>query len=78
MRAQAKGLAGSMPKIDQSAIGALRIPVPSAAAQDEVVSRVTEIEDVHSRLVLEIQIGVRRVQTLRAALLGAAFAGQLT
>lgn len=44
LRAQAKGLAGSMPKIDQAAIGSVLIPLPSNAAQDEVVTRVAGIE----------------------------------
>lgn len=78
LRAQAKGLAGTMPKIDQAAIGSVRVPVPSSEAQDEVVTRVAEIEEGHGRLVAEVQLAERRVQSLRRSLLAAAFSGQLT
>lgn len=78
LRAQAKGLAGSMPKIDQAAIGSVLVPLPSSAAQDEVVTRVAEIEEGRNRLASEIQVADGRVQSLRRALLAAAFSGQLT
>lgn len=78
LRAQAKGLAGSMPKIDQTAIGSLLVPVPSDAAQVEVVTRVAEIEEAKRRLILETQAAHRRVESLRRALFVAAFSGRLT
>ncbi len=78
LRARAKGLAGSMPKIDQAAIGSVLVPVPSVPVQEDVVSRVAEIEDGCSRLVSEAQAARRRVESLRRALLAAAFSGRLT
>ncbi|MDX6257163.1 MAG: type restriction enzyme subunit [Frankiales bacterium] len=77
LRSQAKGLAGSMPKIDQAAIGSLLVPVPSVAVQADVVSQVSDIEDGYNRLISEAQAAVRRVESLRRALLAAAFSGQL-
>ncbi len=78
LRTQAKGLAGSMPKIDQAAIGSVLVPVPSLPVQENVVSRVAEIDDGYSRLISEVQAVDHRVQSLRRALMAAAFSGRLT
>lgn len=77
LRARAKGLAGSMPKIDQDAIGSLPVPVLDHRGQAEVVSRVTEVEEAKLQLILEMQTAHRRAVALRKALLGAAFSGRL-
>jgi type I restriction enzyme S subunit len=77
LRARAKGLAGSMPKIDQNAIGSLLVPVLDHRGQAKVVSRVTEIEEAKVQLIVEVQTAHRRAAGLRKALLGDAFSGRL-
>ena len=76
-RLAARGIAGSMPKISQSTIEELEIPIPSIAEQQETVKRISsEVETVK-----QIQDGVnracKRAESLRRAVLAAAFAGQL-
>ncbi len=78
LRTQAKGLAGSMPKIDQAAIGSVLVPVPSVPVQQDIVSRVAEIEDASSQFTSEARTAGRRGERLRRALLAAAFSGRLT
>ncbi|MCX6406595.1 MAG: hypothetical protein NTV28_06730 [Propionibacteriales bacterium] len=78
LRARAKGLAGSMPKIDQRSISETTVPVPSLSRQREAVARITEIEASASAATAEVQRQKLRSSALRRALLAAAFAGRLT
>jgi type I restriction enzyme S subunit len=78
LRARAKGLAGSMPKIDQAAIGELLIPCPSLDCQ----ARIVLDGDIRRSATEALSEAVRTVQrrkiNLRRSLLAAAFSGQLT
>ncbi|MYG99361.1 MAG: hypothetical protein F4011_03755 [Acidimicrobiaceae bacterium] len=77
-RLSAQGIAGSMPKISQRTIEELEIPIPaSIAEQQTIVGRVSQ----EIKAVMEVQAGVssarQRADSLRRAVLAAAFAGQL-
>ncbi|MGV9390732.1 restriction endonuclease subunit S [Streptomyces olivaceus] len=76
-KSRAKGLAGSMPKIDQSAIENFRIPVPPLDAQKRVVVEAQEQFDRISRLSAELDRARKRSDGLRRALLRTAFTGCL-
>lgn len=78
LRAQAKGLAGSMPKIDQPAIASLAIPTPERATQDAVVRQIAEIDAAHERVLAEAELAERRAGGLGTSLLSAAFTGRLS
>ena len=67
-----------MPKIDQAAIGSTVIPVPSLGDQRQIVEGLTSNQEVERRLAETLVIQSKREQSLRRALLAAAFAGQLT
>lgn len=77
-RSRARGLAGSMPKIDQATVGAAAFPLPSLAAQDEFLHRLSEIESAGIRSGRAIDLATTRAASLRRSLLTAAFSGQLT
>ncbi|MFF3914856.1 hypothetical protein ACFYZB_15405 [Streptomyces sp. NPDC001852] len=76
-KSRAKGLAGSMPKIDQAAIEDFTIPVPSLEEQERVVTEAKEQFDRVSRISAELNRARRRSARLRNALLGTAFSGKL-
>jgi type I restriction enzyme S subunit len=78
LRSRAKGLAGSMPKIDQGTIGALELPIPSLDEQVAVAALVDDAENVHERVLRETQTARSRSSALRRSLLQAAFSGRLT
>lgn len=78
MRSQAKGLAGSMPKIDQGTVGALMIPNPSLDNQDAALAGLEVVVQASQRLTSGVATARRRADTLRRALLKAAFSGRLT
>ena len=78
MRDKAKGLAGSMPKVDQAAIGATLIPVPDRRVQDRIVAELAEAEAVSSQLDRDLSAAVVESTALRRSLLEAAFSGRLT
>lgn len=78
LRAQAKGLAGSMPKIDQRAIAHLSIPVPPLNRQQDIVSRLEELRLTAARQKAEITRLRSRAELLGRSLLTAACSGQLT
>jgi len=79
LRSKAKGLAGSMPKIDQAAIASLQVPVPiSLADQAQVTAEVLDAESSRRRLDGAIERASRQRAGLSQALLTAAFSGQLT
>lgn len=78
LRARARGLAGSMPKIDQGVISELRIPLPPLDCQRELNMHAYQIEVALSRLLAANESGLRRAAVLRRSLLQAAFTGTLT
>lgn len=78
LRARAKGLAGSMPKIDQRAVAETVIPLPSRSQQDMIVTRLRELGESAGRLRKSIAAAQHRATTLRTAMLQAAFEGKLT
>ncbi|MFJ5970332.1 restriction endonuclease subunit S [Streptomyces sp. NPDC093060] len=76
-KSRAKGLAGSMPKIDQSTIENFTIPVPPLEVQERVVAEVRYEMDRVARVSLELHRARRRSVGLRNALLRTAFNGKL-
>ncbi|RBY75970.1 hypothetical protein DQ239_15815 [Blastococcus sp. TF02-09] len=77
-RSRAKGLAGSMPKIDQSTISELKVPLPSLDEQRRSMAVAKELTEQASRLDDAVRKATARAGTLRRALLEAAFSGRLT
>ena len=78
LRQQAKGLAGSMPKIDQRAIAETVVALPPLERQLEIVARLQEVDDADGRLLTAVESAAARGQALRRAVLAAAFEGRLT
>ncbi|MFE9498659.1 restriction endonuclease subunit S [Streptomyces collinus] len=76
-KSRAKGLAGSMPKIDQSTIENFTIPVPSLAVQERVVAEVRDQMERVARVSSELDRARRRSVGLRNGLLRKAFNGEL-
>ncbi|GIG63764.1 restriction endonuclease subunit S [Phytomonospora endophytica] len=76
-RDSAKGLAGSMPKIDQTTIEKALMPVPSLERQAEIVSRMSALSADMDRLQKTIESARTRATHLRQSLLREAFAGRL-
>ena len=77
LRAKAKGLAGSMPKIDQGAIGSTAIPIVAVPEQRALISRLAVVEESARRSLAAIEAQRRRAIALRRSLLAAAFRGKL-
>ena len=74
----AKGISGSMPKIDQQTIEELLIPLPTLEVQNSIVSRIEFLVSIimkEEELVIFIE---KSVTSLRRSLLQAAFTGQLS
>lgn len=78
LRSRAKGLAGSMPKIDQRSIAQTTVPVPSRTRQREAVEQVKAIEESAAAAVAAIARQRLRSAGLRRSLLAAVFSGRLT
>ncbi len=78
LRTKAKGLAGSMPKIDQRAVGETVVPLLPMPEQHRVVSRLAEFEAQADRLRASAMSTQQRSSALRKAVLSAAFEGRLT
>lgn len=78
LRAKAKGLAGSMPKIDQRAVAETCVPCPDLGSQIGAVIALNEIADAASALSRDVRAQRRRSAALRGSLLAAAFSGRLT
>ncbi|MER6060631.1 restriction endonuclease subunit S [Streptomyces sp. NPDC001792] len=76
-RQSARGLSGSMPKIDQSVIEGVPVPVPSLERQREIVEQVQAHEAALAPLVDSVRATEKEGESLRAALLHAAFTGAL-
>jgi type I restriction enzyme S subunit len=78
LRERAKGAAGSMPKIDQEAIGRALIPLPSRDEQRAILALAEEAETGLRRLCAQLDAAQIRSSGLRRSLLAAAFSGRLT
>jgi len=78
LRRRAKGAAGSMPKIDQEAVGSVLIPLPSGEDQGQIVAQVAAADNGLRQLHAELEAAQQRSTTLRRSLLDAAFSGRLT
>lgn len=78
LRARAKGLAGSMPKIDQRAVAETVVPCPDLGQQRRAVAAIDEAAAVSRRLLVELKTQSSRSLALRRSLLSAAFSGRLT
>ncbi|GAA2082887.1 hypothetical protein GCM10009840_19110 [Pseudolysinimonas kribbensis] len=78
LTSHAKGLAGSMPKIDQPTLARVSVPLPPIPAQREVVDRWRSLRESSLRLRSAITVSRTRSASLRRALLTAAFSGRLT
>jgi type I restriction enzyme S subunit len=76
-KSHAKGLSGSMPKIDQATIEGFTFPVPDLEVQKRIVDRVASERERISRLTAELVKSRRRAIALRSALLRNAFSGNL-
>ncbi|MGV9214730.1 restriction endonuclease subunit S [Micromonospora sp. RB23] len=74
---KAKGLAGSMPKIDQKTIREFSLRLPEIDKQREVVRRGSSVRGYLGRLKLTSKAVTRKAAQLRTALLAAAFSGRL-
>lgn len=78
LRMKAKGLAGSMPKIDQRTVADALVPCPDTKRQLESVAQMSEIAEAAKALRGELEAQQRRSTALRRSLLAAAFSGRLT
>ncbi|MEU9717829.1 restriction endonuclease subunit S [Streptomyces sp. NPDC047976] len=76
-RQQARGLSGSMPKIDQSTIENVEVPLPALQAQQEIVAWVKSQESAIAPLAAGVKAAQADSVKLRSALLHAAFTGAL-
>jgi type I restriction enzyme S subunit len=76
-RRNAKGLAGSMPKIDQDTLLRAELPVPSIEEQDRIVASINSHKGAADRLHGELDISRHRSSQFRRSLLREAFAGRL-
>jgi len=74
---RAQGISGTMPKIDQSAIAELVLPVPSLQVQAEVIRSVQRDLSLIDAMEIAVETANRRSSALRSAVLGAAFSGAL-
>lgn len=73
----AQGIAGSMPKISQPTVEAAEIPLPGLHRQSKIVDQVTKQLTNIRRLDASLDLAVVRQQSLRRAILAAAFSGML-
>ncbi|MGW2208607.1 hypothetical protein [Streptomyces sp. NPDC001781] len=76
-RSQAKGLAGSMPKIDQETILNTRLPLPDLEVQRETVQNVGRAVERARRAAATAEAYRAKSAALRRSLLAEAFAGRL-
>jgi restriction endonuclease S subunit len=77
MKSSAKGLSGSMPKIDQGTIQNLEIPVIPKLDQKSFVEEVRALRNGTRRLEVALECAFKRQENLRRAVLSEAFAGRL-
>lgn len=78
LRGRAKGLSGSMPKIDQPTLASLPLPFPDLDRQHAIVAEFDDLARAVARIAGEVDRGAGQSAALRRAVLTAAFAGRLT
>lgn len=76
-RSRAKGLAGSMPKIDQDTILGTRIPLPDLETQRQTVQAVTRVIERAKHAAATAEAYREKSSAIRRSLLAEAFAGRL-
>lgn len=76
-RSRAQGIAGSMPKIDQTVVASLPIRVPPLDKQFAVLDELDSAFLVVDRLEAQIDVERRRSERLRQSILKRAFEGKL-
>jgi type I restriction enzyme, S subunit len=76
-RRRAKGLAGSMPKIDQGTILRLPVPLPPLAEQAEIAEEVERRLSIIEEVEAQVETNLRRAARLRQCILKRAFEGRL-
>lgn len=77
VRAQAKGLAGSMPKIAQPVIEQLAVALPPETEQDRIIAEVDRQFSVLGACERVVDAGLAQARALRRSVLKAAFEGKL-
>lgn len=77
VRSQAKGLAGSMPKISQPVLDRLEVPVPPEDEQDRIIAEVERQMSFVEACERAVDVGLARAAALRRSVLKAAFEGRL-
>jgi type I restriction enzyme S subunit len=77
LKKSAKGLAGSMPKIDQGAIAGIPIAVPPIATQARMVQLASDFNARIERLRAEVTTAQLRGESLRRSLLEESLVGRL-
>jgi type I restriction enzyme S subunit len=77
MKFSAKGLAGSMPKIDQTTIENITLPAISEPQQRKFVEEVEFLRNGTARLARSVEATFTRQTRLRRAVLSEAFVGRL-
>lgn len=65
-------------KVNQGDLRSIALPIPSLDEQDSFMARLNSLSSAVRIMAADIEIGQRRAQTLRRALLAAAFSGKLT
>lgn len=76
-RSKAQGIAGTMPKIDQSTVANLSIPMPPRDIQDAIVRTWQELSSAAQNLEAEVSRALRRALSLRAQVYRSAFRGRV-
>jgi len=73
----AQGTAGNMPKVDQTAIGALPVPIPPLAEQRRIVAAVERQLAAVERIEAIAAANLQRCEQMREMVLAKAFRGEL-
>lgn len=76
-RQRAKGIAGSMPKIDQATISELPVPLPPIQEQIRIVSDIERQLSLVENITSILDVNHDRADRMRQSILHKAFAGQL-
>ena len=77
-QSNAKGISGSMPKIDQRAIEEAPMPAVDFTEQRRIVADVDRASTIIEAVAATVDVGIMRSSTLRQSILDRAFAGLLT
>lgn len=76
-RKKARGLAGSMPKIDQAGVASTVLPIPPLPRQQSIVDQLAETNKLVAQLRTSTEATRERKERLSRELLSAAFSGRL-